>query len=325
MEGSTMQIMSVTPRTVVLSVLLALGTVPLVAVAAKSTSEPSQLTFASADEAVAMLVDTVKQSDQRRLLAVLGPGSETLINSGDRHADAASHQRFLTAFDARHKLTEVSPGRMVLDVGIDDWSLPIPVVHANGRWHFDSRAGAQEIVNRRIGRNEIAAIRVALAYVDAQRDYFERSKQSGGTGQYAQHLVSTPNQHDGLYWPVTAGQPESPFGPLVAQAVEEGYPGEMVSGRPIPYQGYYFRVLRAQGENAPGGAKDYLMGGRMTGGFALIAWPAIYRSSGIMTFLVNHDGVVFQKDLGSATATAAAGMTRFDPDLTWARVDVTSD
>jgi hypothetical protein len=203
----------------------------------------------------------------------------------------------------------------ILDIGVNDWPLPFPLVQVNGRWQFDSRAGAQEIVNRRIGRNEIAAIRVALTYVDARRDYFDRNKQAAGTGEYAQRLISTPDAHDGLYWPAAAGETESPFGPLVAQAVQEGYPGDIVSGRQIPYQGYYFRVLKAQGESAPGGAKTYMAGDRMTEGFALIAWPASFGVSGIMTFVVDQDGVVFQKDLGRGTTAAAAATTRFDPDL----------
>jgi hypothetical protein len=320
-----MQFMSVMLRTVVLTGFLAIGPVPLRAVAAAGSVASGQLAFASPDEAAAALIDAIKLGDQKRLVAVLGPGSEPLINSGDPHADAANRQKFVENYDAQHKLAEMAPGRDVLNVGVNDWPLPIPVVQGNGGWRFDSRAGAQEIINRRIGRNEIAAIRVALTYVDAQRDYFERSKQTGGTGEYAQRLISTPNQHDGLYWAAAAGDPESPFGPLVAQAVEEGYPGDIVAGRPIPYQGYYFRVLKGQGEHAPGGAKTYMAGGHMTGGFALIAWPARFGVSGIMTFLVDQDGVVFQKDLGEGTVVAAAAMTRFDPDLTWARVDVTGD
>ena len=310
---------------VVLTEWLAIGPGAPPAVAAQPAAAPSQLTFASPDDATAALLDAMKQGDQKRLLAVLGPGSEALTSSGDQHADAANRQKFVDNYQAQHKLAEVSPGHDILDIGVNDWPLPFPLVQANGRWQFDSRAGAQEIVNRRIGRNEIAAIRVALTYVDAQRDYFERTKQSGGTGEYAQRLISTPDEHDGLYWPAAADEPESPFGPLVAQAVEEGYPGDIVSGRQIPYQGYYFRILKAQGQNAPGGAKSYLAGGRMTNGFALVAWPASFGASGIMTFVVGQDGVVFQKDLGTATAAAAASITRFDPDLTWARVDVTSD
>ena len=312
-------------RFTLLAAMLAIGAVPSLAVAAQSPAAASQLTFASADEAVAALIDAEKSDDQKQLVAVLGPGSGPLVYSGDRNASVADRQRFVAAYEAQHKLSEASPGRMILTVGANDWPLPFPVVQANGRWRFDALAAAQEIINRRIGRNEIAAIRVALTYVQAQQDFFERSKQNGGTGEYAQRLVSTPNQHDGLYWPTTGDEPDSPFGPLVAQAIDEGYPGDLVSGRPVPYQGYYFRILKAQGDNVPGGAKNYMAGGRMTGGFALVASPAIYGTSGIMTFVVDQDGVVFQKDLGAQTAAAVAKMARFDPDLTWARIDVTSD
>jgi hypothetical protein len=318
------QFVSVTLCSVILSGWLWIGPGPTLAIAAKPTA-PTQLTFASPDDATAALLDAMKRGDQKRLLAVLGPGSGALINSGDKIADAANRRKFVENYEAQHKLAEVSPGHDVLDVGVNNWPLPFPVVQVNGRWRFDSRAGAQEIVNRRIGRNEIAAIRVALTYVGAQRDYFERSKQAGGMGEYAQRLISTPGGHDGLYWPAAAGEPESPFGPLVAQAVEEGYPGDIVSGRQIPYQGYNFRILKGQDENAPGGAKSYMAGDQMTGGFALVSWPASFGVSGVMTFVVDQDGVVFQKDLGKGTAAAAAAMTRFDPDLTWARVDVTGD
>jgi hypothetical protein len=192
-------------------------------------------------------------------------------------------------------------------------------------WHFDTAAGAQEIINRRIGRNEIAAIRVSLFYTEAQTDYFDRMKKTAGNGEYAQRLISTPGKHDGLYWPAADGELESPLAPLIDQAIEEGYPGEIVAGKPSPYQGYYFRILNGQGENAPGGAKDYIAGGKMVDGFALVAWPAAYGISGVMTFLVDQDGVLFQKDLGARTTALAGGMTRFDPDLTWARVDITKD
>jgi hypothetical protein len=234
---------------------LAIDPDPTPVIAAQPTGPSSQSTFASADEATAALLDGMKQGDQRRLLVALGPGSEALINSGDPHADAANRRKFVENYAAQHKLAEVSPGHDILDVGVNDWPLPFPVVQQNERWQFDSRAGAHEIVNRRIGRNEIAAIRVALTYVDAQRDCFDRSKQNGGTGEYTQRLISTPDGHDGLYWPANAGETESPFGPLVAQEMEEGYPGDIVSGRQMSHRGCYFRVLRAQGKNAPGGAK----------------------------------------------------------------------
>ena len=282
----------------------------------------AQATFASADDAVAALVAAIGSDDPASMIKVLGPSGEALVSSGDRTADLAAGKRFLDAYAAQHALVPDGPNRLVLHVGVNDWPLPMPIVQEGGRWHFDSAAGAQEIIDRRIGRNEIAAIRVSLAYVDAQEDYFERAKAADGHGEYAQHLVSSPGEQDGLYWPAAQGEAESPFGPLVHQAEDEGYPGDLVSGKQMPYQGYYFRILKRQGDDAPGGAKDYVVDGHMTGGFALVAWPARYRSSGVMTFIVNQDGVVFQKDLGRDTAEHAAAMGSFDPDVTWARVEI---
>jgi hypothetical protein len=217
------------------------------------------------------------------------------------------------------------PGRAELDVGPNDWPLPIPLVKSDGRWTFDTKSGAQTIVDRRIGRNELFAIRTLLAAVDAQRDYFARAKQANGTGVYATRLVSTQGQRDGLYWPAGEGESESPLGPLIAAARDAGYPGELVGGKPIPYEGYYFRILSRQGANADGGAKSYIQSGRMTGGFALIAWPAVFKSTGIMSFIVGPDGDVYQNDLGPETARIAREMTTFDPDLSWSRVTVTNE
>jgi hypothetical protein len=210
---------------------------------------------------------------------------------------------------------------MALDVGDDDWRLPIPIVLADGRWHFDTTAVAQEIINRTIGHNELAAIRVALAYVAAQKDYFEQTKQATGVGSFADRLVSTAGRHDGLYWPAAEGRSPSPFAAVVAEADEEGCENAFAGDKAIPYKGYYFRVLNAQGPNAPSGAGNYIQSDRMSGGFALLAWPASYGSSGILSFQVNQDDIVFQKDLGPDTAHAAAGITRFDPDLTWAHIE----
>ena len=277
-------------------------------------------TFATAEQAVAALVDALRGEKQGAAQAVLGPASEKLVNSGDKYSDAAERQKFLTAYEAQHKLVPAAPGQMALQVGNDDWPFPIPLVQAEGRWRFDAKAGAQELIDRRIGRNEIAAIRTALAYVDAQKAFFALTGQSG-QAQYAQRLVSAPGKHDGLYWPANEGEAASPLAPLMAQAQEEGYPGERVAGKPVPFHGYYFRILTGQGTSASEGARDYLSGGRMTNGFALIAWPASYGASGIMSFIVNQDGIVFQKDLGPDTAVAARTKL-FDPDLSWARVDV---
>jgi hypothetical protein len=282
--------------------------------------------YASPEEAAAALATAARSHDQVGLSTILGAGNEQLLSSGDRYADEQQQRRFADAYDEKHELVSQGPERMVLHVGNNDWPFPMPIVQ-RGRWHnwfFDRKSGAEEIINRRIARNELAAIRVALNYVDAQKDYFERMRQQTGTGFYAERLISTPGRQDGLYWPTAAGTSESPFGPLMTQAKGEGYPGANVGGKLIPYQGYYFRVLRAQSSNAAGGAISYVRSRRMTGGFALIAWPAIYGSSGTMTFQVGHDGVVLRKDLGASTSRVASRVTRFDPDMTWARVEVTN-
>ena len=287
--------------------------------AAESAAPAQAARFATPEEAVVALIAAARADKVAALHDVLGPGSDALLYSGDPVSDERARQTFVAAYDTKHELAADARGRMVLTVGKNDWPLPIPVVKDNGQWHFDSFQGAQDLVDRRIGRNEIAAIRTALAYVDAQRLYFEMMRAEGAEA-YAQRLVSRPGFHDGLYWPEAAGQPESPLAPLVEQAMDEGYPGANMSGKPVPYQGYYFRILTGQGDSAPGGALTYVADGRMTKGFALIAWPAIYGASGIMTFEVNQDDVVFQKDLGPATAALVAAIKLFDPGLSWARV-----
>jgi hypothetical protein len=296
-----------------------------VAHAAPPTPPEPQRSFASPEEAVGAFVSALRDNREADLRAILGPEADRVIDSGDRYADRELHQQFVALYDEKHAINQETPGHAELDVGPNDWPLPIPLVESNGRWTFDTKAGAQTIVDRRIGRSELEAIRTLLASVDAQHDYFDRAKQKTGTGVYATRLVSTPGNHDGLYWPLAEGETESPLGPLIDAAEEAGYPGELVGGKPIPYEGYYFRILKAQGPNGDGGAKSYLQSGRMVGGFALVAWPAVFGSSGIMTFIVGPDGDVYQKDLGSETASIAAKMTTFDPDLTWSRVDVTND
>jgi hypothetical protein len=286
-------------------------------------AETTQSSYTSSDDAVAALVAAARAHDTMALRSVLGPGSAPLISSGDRHADEAATNRFVEAYDARHALVPDGPDRVMLQAGTNDWQLPIPIVQRKGRWYFDVREGAQEIVDRRIGRNEIAAIRVSLAYVDAQNDYFQRLKQDTGSGSYAQRLVSMPGRHDGLYWAAADGQDDSPLQPVISQAEDEGYPGQMLNRTLAPYQGYLFRILNSQGAEAPGGAKKYIQNGRMTGGFALIAWPARYASSGIMSFIVNQDGIVFQKDLGPETARFAASVAQFNSDPSWTRITVT--
>ena len=289
-----------------------------------SPPEP-QRSFPSAEEAVNAFVATLRNHQEADLQAILGPDAERVISSGDRYADQELQQLFVALYDHKHAIQKTSEGHAELDVGPDNWPLPIRIVESNGRWTFDTKAGEQTIVDRRIGRNELRAIRTLLACVDAQRDYFDRTRQAMGTGVYATHLLSTPGRQDGLYWPVADGETESPLGSLVGAAQEAGYPGEFVGGNQIPYEGYYFRILTAQGPSGDGGAEDYIKSAQMTGGFAFVAWPARFESSGIMTFIVGPDGDVYQKNLGPDTARIAAEMTTFDPDLTWAGITLTNE
>jgi len=296
-----------------------------VAQAAPANAPEQQRGFTSPEEAVTAFVTALRARKEADLRAILGPEADRVINSGDRYADRELHERFVALYDEKHVIDLKGPGRAELDVGANDWPLPIPLVQTDGRWTFDTKSGAQTIVDRRIGRNELFAIRTLLAGVDAQRDYFDRTKQAGGTGVYATRLVSTQGHHDGLYWPVGEGESESPLGPLIDAAQDAGYPGELVGGKPIPYEGYYFRILSRQGPNGDGGARNYLHSGGMTGGFALIAWPAVYGSTGIMTFIVGPGGDAYQKDLGSEADRIARAITTFDPDLSWSRVSMTNE
>lgn len=296
-----------------------------IAQAALANAPEQQRGFSSPEEAVTAFVAALRDHNKADLRAILGPDGDRVIDSGDRYADRELRGRFVALYDEKHAIASKGAGRAQLNVGANDWPLPIPLVERGGRWTFDTKAGAQTVVDRRIGRNELSAIRTLLAGVDAQRNYFDRAKQGNGTGFYATHLVSTQGRHDGLYWPVGEGESESPLGPLIDAARDAGYPGELVGGKPIPYEGYYFRILKGQGPNGDGGAKSYLHSGRMTRGFALIAWPAVFESTGIMTFIVGPDGDVYQKDLGPETARVVTEMTTFDPDLSWSRVNMTNE
>jgi hypothetical protein len=316
------------PRLVLAGLVAAAVSIVPVQVASPANSSGASVAaagqnFATAEDAMTALIDAVRSNKPDAIAAVLGTGSEGLVNSGDKVVDATTRQRFVEAYDEQHKLVSDTPDRTILDVGKDNWPLPIPIVQTDGRWHFDTAAGAQELIDRRIGRDEIAAIRTSLTYVDAQKAFFALAQQVEGTGFYAQRLVSSPGRHDGLYWIPEDGEDESPLAALVAQAQEEGYPGELSSGKPQPYFGYYFRILTGQGPDSAEGAMNYITsGGEMTKGFALIAWPASYGTSGITTFIVNQDGTVFQKDLGPSTAATVGTIRLFNPDISWARVDV---
>ena len=282
---------------------------------AMASAASAQQSFKTPEEAAEALANAAKSGDRKALLAVLGTNGADIVSSGDAVADAATRQQFLAAYDAKHQVT-TEGDKATMIVGNDDFPFPIPLVRKDGAWRFDTAAGREEILYRRIGRNELNTIQAALAYVDAQNEYAEKGV--GGPGVYARRIVSQPGKKDGLYWPTQPGEDESPLGELAAAAAAAGY---RAGQEPQPYHGYYYKILTRQGANAPGGELDYVVGGKMIGGFALVAYPAEYGNSGVMTFLVNHDGVVYQKNLGPDTARIAARVTAFNPDKTWQRVD----
>jgi Protein of unknown function (DUF2950) len=267
--------------------------------------------FPSPDAAASALERAVRAADADRTRAILGPGSEQIVSSGDPVDDAAAGKRFAKAAGERTRIERAPDGAMaIMHVGRDDWPFPIPIVRDSEGWRFDTAAGKEELLNRRIGRNELVAIGVCRAYVDAQNEFAARFH------TYAQTLRSTPGKRDGLYWEPT-DHDVSPLGPLVAAATAEGYHPGQASDAPAPYHGYFFRILTAQGAHAPGGARSYVKDGQMTGGFALLAWPADRGAGGIMTFMVGQQDVVFQKDLGEQTADAVKAITSYDPDASW--------
>jgi hypothetical protein len=288
------------------------------AVAQKDPQKAAQKYFASPAEAVAAMVDAVKSDDAVKLHAILGPGGGKLVNSGDTVADEQRRKQFAANYDAANKVRLEGDSRAIVLVGKDEWPMPIPLVKSADGWRFDTRQGGEEILKRRIGKNELAAIEVVRAIVDAQREYVAKDQDRNGLLEYAAKFVSAPGKRDGLYWEAAGNEPQSPLGPLVAAAARDGY------ARPAtlplePYHGYYYRILTQQGKSAPGGAYDYLVKGKLIGGFAVIAYPARYGASGIMSFIVNHDGVVYEKDLGKATAAQAEKIAAFDPDASWKR------
>jgi hypothetical protein len=293
---------------------LALAGSVLLAACAKVENHAS---FNSPEEAVDALVVALQKDDVPTLNKLLGPGSEDLLTSGDPVQDNADRERFVAAYQLKHSLEDEGADSKVLIVGENDWPFPVPLVKTDGRWRFDGRTGADEIVYRRVGANELGAIAVCLGFVDAQNEYASEGRDGDPPGVYALKLISDEGTQNGLYWPTAEGEPPSPAGPFVAAAAAEGYRrGESRT----PYHGYYYRMLYAQGPNANGGAREYFVDGVLTGGFALIAWPADYGASGVQTFIVNQDGVVFQKDLGEDTSTVVDAIQSFDPDGSWTAV-----
>jgi hypothetical protein len=280
----------------------------------------SQKSFATAEDAASALATAVKSSTTKEIISILGPGSEKIISSGDPVADKSANERFIRLYDEKHLLEGSSDNRKILVLGNDDFPFAIPLIKKGDKWRFDAKAGREEILNRRIGHNELEVINVMRTYVDAQREYASQDRDSDAVLEFAQKFRSTPDKKDGLYWEAKDGVETSPMGSLVAKADSEGY-AKGKGGELEPYQGYLFKILKAQGANAEGGAFDYVVNGKMILGFALLAYPAKYGASGVMTFVVNQNGIVYQKDLGKKTGTTAAAMKRYNPDSSWKKVE----
>src|ERR1700677_4598733 len=287
--------------------------------ASSLAQQPGQKTFSSAEEASSSLIAAMQSRNEKALLEFLGPDGKQVISSGDEVEDLNHRAYFVQRYLEMHRLVNEPDGTTVLYIGARNWPTPIPLVHNANGWYFDTEAGKREILYRRIGRNEMSAIRICQGLAAAEHEY-----QDAQHSQYAQAIFSDEGQHNGLYWKVAAGEPQSPIGPLVANAVAQGYaPGR--GGAPTPYRGYYFHILTMQGKHAPGGVKQYIVDGKMTEGFAFVAYPAEYRSSGVMTFIVGSDGAVFQRDLGKATDAISSSMKTYDPDSVWKKAEVPPD
>jgi Protein of unknown function (DUF2950) len=286
------------------------------AVEAPAATAPhgTHATFATAEEAAEALVAAVRSNDTKALGELFGPETSELLSSGDPVEDARERANFLARYDAGHSLVAGDASNLVLLTGEDRWPLPIPLVHRDGRWSWDGAAGIQEILLRRIGADELRTIKVMHGYVDAQNEYAAGGHDGLPAGLYAPKFNSAPGKQDGLYWETAPGAPQSPAGPFLAAASSEGY-GERVGA--APYHGYVYRLLNSQGAQAQGGAFDYMVDGKLSKGFAVLAYPSNYGSSGVMTFIVNQDGEVWQRDLGEDTAKAALAITQFNPDADW--------
>jgi hypothetical protein len=301
------------------NVVAFVATLPIFAFSIQAAAqEPAtQETFATPGAAVQALVKALETDDKNALLAVLGPDGKEVISSGDEVSDRKGEARFVESYKAKHALVASGPSKMILTVGANAWPMPIPLVKSAGKWSFDSAAGKEEILYRRIGANEFGAIAVSRGYVQAQKLYASKGHDGQPAGIYASRLLSEPGTQNGLYWETKEGEPTSPAGPFLANASAGGY---KLQSAATPYHGYFYRILKAQGPAAQGGAKSYEVDGKLTGGFALVAFPAEYRNSGVMTFIVNQQGRVYQKDLGEQTADLAKAMTEFNPDKSWTPV-----
>ena len=279
--------------------------------ATSMAQQPGQKTFSSAEEASNALVGATRGNDEKALLDILGPDGKQIISSGDNTEDAESRATFVEKYDQMHRLVQEPDGTTTLYIGAENWPTPIPLLNRGNSWYFDTEAGKKEILFRRIGRNEMSTIRVCEELVAAQKEYYSTHQ-----NQYAQRIFSEEGQQDGLYWKAPDGGSPSPVGPLVASAAANSYAKSQEQG-PTPFRGYYFRTLTRQGKKGPGGAKDYVVDGKMSQGFAFVAYPAEYRSSGVMTFIVDQDGIVYQKDLGKKTEVLAKSLKEYNPDSSW--------
>ena len=277
--------------------------------------------FRTPEDGFAALLAAIRADDEGALLGILGSAGRRLVRSGDAVADRAARGAVAAAYAVRNEIIRPSPDRAVLQLGDDAWPLPIPMVRRAGAWRFDTAAATQEIADRRIGRNELDTIETLRAMADAQADFARTAGRSGALRAYARRFFSTPGQRDGLYWPTGEGEAESPLGPIAAAASAGGYGRRQGGAGPQPYHGYVYRILERQGPAARGGAFDYVVNGRMIGGFAIVATPAQYGSSGIKTFMISHEGVVWEQDLGPDTARLAAAIAAFDPGEGWTRVE----
>jgi hypothetical protein len=291
-----------------------LPALPQTKAAAAAAMQPQQKTFDTAQQAADVMIAAVKSDDVTALLAIFGPDGKDFVSTGDVVQDKNSRAAFAAlAQQKMHLDTDPhNPNRAILYVGDEDWPTPVPIVKQGGKWHFDSKAGRTEILDRRIGSNELDAIVICRGYAEAQKEYASEIHDDSGVNQYAQKIISTPGKHDGLAWRNPDGSEGGPIGEAVAKAIEEGY-----TNKSEPYHGYHFKTLKGQGPAAPLGKLDYVVNGAMIGGFALVAWPAEYRVTGVQTFIVSYDGVVYQKDLGPDTAKLAEAMEHYNPDKTW--------
>jgi hypothetical protein len=286
----------------------------------RATWAVDQKTFASPAEAIHALVKAAEDGNQDEMLAVLGDDGKDLVYSGDPVQDKTGMEKFVKSYKTKHAIVTEDDKTRILQVGPNDWPMPIPIVNDGGKWRFDTAAGKEELLYRRIGRNELGAIAACRGYIDAQKDYAAEGHDGLPAGIYAQRLMSSSGKQDGLYWETAEGEPTSPAGPFLAEAGGQGYEGEGLGGKSQPYHGYLYRILKAQGAAAKGGAKNYLSDGNLSGGVGLVAYPAEYKVSGVMTFIINQDGVVYEKDLGEKTAEIAKAMTEYNPDSTWHKV-----